>query len=193
MKHVEIIKEEMAFEEFFSIYRAHLKFEHFDGSMSQEVTRYSFEKTDAVAVLVYHISKDAYILVRQFRYPPLHQNVDPWLVEIVAGGVENDENESEAAKREVVEEIGYTPLRLKRITKCYVSPGLMNERVAIFFAEVDESSKVDNGGGAKGEDEDIELTWIPRSESLHWMESQTVGDAKTIIALQWHLFVNREL
>ena len=187
MKHVDIIKEEIVFDQFFSLCRGKLRFEHFDGSMSREVTRYSFEKSDAVAVLVYHVTKDAYILVRQFRYPPVHQKVDPWLTEIVAGGVEEGEKEAEAAKREVVEEIGYNPLRLERICKCYVSPGLMNERVAIFLAEVDETSKVNNGGGAKGEDEDIELTWIPRSEARNWMEGQAVGDAKTIIALQWHL------
>ena len=80
MKQVEIIKEEIAFEEFFSIYRAELKFEHFDGSMSKKVTRYSFQKSDAVAVLVYHVSKDAYVLVRQFRYPPFNHTVDHWLI-----------------------------------------------------------------------------------------------------------------
>ena len=184
---VEIIKEEVPFEEFFKIYKAALKFEHFDGTMSKKVTRYSFEKSDAVAVLIYHISKNAYILVRQFRYPPYHHDIDPWLVEIVAGGKEDNEDDISAAKREVTEETGYTPLRLEKICTCYVSPGLMSERVTIFIAEVDESSKENDGGGAKGEDEDIELLWIPKNDAQSWMEDQKVGDAKTIIALQWHL------
>ena len=183
---VDLISEETPFDEFYKIYKARLRFEHFDGSLSEVVTRYSFEKNDAVAVLIYHRSKDAYILVRQFRYPPVHHHVDPWLTEIVAGGKEESEDESEAAHREVEEETGYKVLRLDRICKCYVSPGLMNERVSIFFAEVDESSRVSNGGGAAGEDEDIELVWIPRAEAMKWMEEQVVGDAKTIIALQWH-------
>ncbi len=187
---VEMISEEIPFDEFFKIYKAQLRFEHFDGSMSEIVTRYNFDKPEAVAVLVYHVTQDAYILVRQFRYPPLRHTVDPWLTEIVAGGRDEVESEMEAAKREVEEEIGYIPLRLEKITTCYVSPGIMSERVAIFLAEVDESSKVNNGGGNKGEDEDIQLVWLLRKDAPAWQESQMVGDAKTIIALQWHL--NRE-
>lgn len=185
---VQLIKEEIPFEEFFKIYKAHLRFEQFDGSMSKEVSRYSFEKSDAVAVLVYHVSKNAYVLVRQFRYPPLHhEDADPWLIEIVAGGKEENEDDVSAAQREVEEETGYKTLHIEKICKCYVSPGLMSERVTIFIADVDESSKTNEGGGAKGEDEDIELIWLPRKEASQWINDQSLGDAKTIIALQWHL------
>ena len=183
---IELINEEVAFDEFFKVYKADLRFEKFDGKMSDKVTRYSFEKSDAVAVLIYHTSKDAYILVRQFRYPPVHHETDPWLVEIVAGGKEDNEHDNDAAMREVEEETGYSPLKLQRICTCYVSPGLMNERVTIFVADIDDTSRRNDGGGASGEDEDIELVWIPRKKANQWMESQQVGDAKTIIALQWH-------
>ncbi len=89
------------------MHRGVLQFQRFDGTMSPEVTRYSFTKWDAVAVLVYHVTKEAYILVRQMRYPPMHHGIDPWLTEIVAGGISPGENEEAAAKRELVEEIGY--------------------------------------------------------------------------------------
>jgi len=184
---VDLIKEEIAFDEFFKIFKADLRFEKFDGTLSERVTRYSFEKNDAIAALVYHREKDAYILVRQFRYPPFHHETDPWLCEIVAGGKEEKESEEDAAKREVEEETGYKVLRLEKICKCYVSPGLMSERVTIFLAEVDDSSRINDGGGVAGEDEDIELVWIPRKEANKWMNAQQVGDAKTIISLQWHL------
>ena len=161
---VEINKEEVLIDEFFSIYKAKLRFEHFDGTMSKEVERFTIQKGDAVAVLVYHIDRKEYILVRQFRYPPVNHYVDPWLTEIVAGGMEDGEDELQAAEREVIEEIGYKPIRLHRITKCYVSPGIMNERVTIFVADVNDESKQNNGGGAKGEDEDIELIWIPQKD-----------------------------
>ena len=67
-----------------------------------------------------------------------------------------------------------------------MSPGILNERIHLFVAYVDESSKINEGGGVKHEDEDIELIWISKSEAMHWLEHQQVGDAKTIIALQWH-------
>ncbi|MGB4847334.1 MAG: NUDIX domain-containing protein [Saprospiraceae bacterium] len=183
---IDIISEETVFDKFFHIRKTRLQFENFDGSMSPDVTRYSFEKSDAIAVLVYHVSKDAYILVRQFRIPLLQHKIDPWMTEIVAGGISDGEDAVTAARREVVEEIGYATLNLEKIYFFYVSPGILNERVHLFFAEVDESSKVNEGGGAKYEDEDIELIWLPRSEAMQWVESQRIGDAKTIIALQWH-------
>src|SRR5687767_1158087 len=51
-------KEETLFDEFFEVRRGVLQFEKFDGSLSPEVTRYSFAKWDAVAILVYHTEKD---------------------------------------------------------------------------------------------------------------------------------------
>ena len=188
-----IHSEEIAFDEFFHILKSRLRFERFDGSMSPEVVRYSFEKSDAIAVLVYHTTRDAYILVRQFRFPLVNHKIDPWMTEIVAGGISSGEDEETAAYREVVEESGYAPVRLEKIKRVYVSPGILNERVTLFLAEVDESSKVNNGGGLKDEDEDIELIWIPRTEAMKWIEEQFIGDAKTIITLQWHAFANSGL
>jgi GDP-mannose pyrophosphatase NudK len=183
---INIIREEIPFDEFFHIRKTHLQFENFDGTMSPDVTRYSFEKSDAIAVLVYHVSKDAYILVRQFRFPLVQHQIDPWMTEIVAGGISAGEDEVTAARREVLEEIGYDTMKLEKISFFYVSPGILNERVHLFFAHVDESSKVNEGGGEENEDEDIELIWLPRSEAMKWVETQRIGDAKTIIALQWH-------
>jgi len=187
---VDILEEETPFKEFFHVRKARLQFEKFDGSMSPEVVRYSFSKWDAVAILVYHRSREAYILVKQMRYPPTHQGVDPWITEIVAGGISPGEDHGDAAKREVIEETGYTPLMMEEIMRFYVSPGIMSERITLFYAEVDESSKYHNGGGVLDEDEDIQLIWIPKPEALSWLRQQTLGDAKTIAAIQWHAYRN---
>ncbi len=183
---IDFISEETPFKEFFHVRKARLRFQRFDGSWSPEVVRYSFSKWDAVAVLVYHVTEEAYILVKQMRYPPVQHDIDPWITEIVAGGISPGEDERAAAEREVLEEIGYTPLRMERITRFYVSPGIMSERITLFYAEVDESTRQHNGGGLLHEDEDIELIRVPRTDAMAWIKKQPVGDAKTIIALQWH-------
>ena len=183
---VEIINEETPFKDFFHVRKARLQFEKFDGTMSPEVVRYSFSKWDAVAALVYHRTMDCYILVKQMRYPPTHQGIDPWMIEIVAGGISPGEDERDAARREIIEEIGYEPLTLEPVMKFYVSPGIMSERIALFYAEVDESSKLHHGGGLQDEDEDIELVWVPKKEARQWLQQQAIGDAKTIIAIQWN-------
>jgi ADP-ribose pyrophosphatase len=189
---IEILTDETPFREFFHVRKARLRFERFDGSMSPEVIRYSFSKWDAVAVLVYQREWDAYLLVRQMRFPPVQHDIDPWITEIVAGGITPGENEQAAAEREVVEETGYRPLSIQRVMKFYVSPGIMSERIALFYAEVDETSKDNEGGGLLHEDEDIELIRVPRSEVMQWIAQQEFGDAKTIVALQWHLNAGRK-
>ena len=42
---------------------------------------------------------------------------------------------------------------IRRITRFYVSPGIMSERITLFYAEVDESSRLNDGGGLLDEDE----------------------------------------
>ncbi len=182
-------KEESLFNEFFEVHRSLLQFQRFDGTMSPEVTRYSFTKWDAVGILVYHTTRESYILVRQMRYPPTHHGIDPWLTEIVAGGISPGEETEVAAFREVVEEIGYEPISIERVMQFYVSPGIMSERITLFYAEVDESSKINEGGGVPHEDEDIQLIWLPKSQVIEWIANQPVGDAKTIAALLWHFKV----
>ena len=182
-------KEESLFNEFFEVHRSLLQFQRFDGTMSPEVTRYSFTKWDAVGILVYHTTRESYILVRQMRYPPTHHGIDPWLTEIVAGGISPGEETEAAAFREVVEEIGYEPISIERVMQFYVSPGIMSERITLFYAEVDESSKINEGGGVPHEDEDIQLIWLPKSQVIEWIANQPVGDAKTIAALLWHFKV----
>jgi len=180
-------KEESLFNEFFEVHRSLLQFQRFDGSLSPEVTRYSFTKWDAVAVLAYHVSKESYILVRQMRYPPTHHGIDPWLTEIVAGGISPGENVEDAARRELIEEVGYDAITFERVMQFYVSPGIMSERITLYYAEVDESSRIHAGGGLLNEDEDIELIWLPKNQVMEWIAQQPIGDAKTIAALLWHL------
>lgn len=182
-----ILREEIPFDDFFHVRKTDLRFENFDGTMSGEVTRYSFEKNDAIAVLVYHTERDAYLLVKQFRFPLVNHNIDPWMIEIVAGGISDGEDVEDAAHREVIEETGYAPLRLEKISFFYVSPGILNERIHLFIGYIDETSKVNDGGGLKSEDEDIELIWIPRNEVMDWLKDQHPADAKTLVAIQWHL------
>ncbi|MBK9103999.1 MAG: NUDIX hydrolase [Saprospiraceae bacterium] len=86
----------------------------------------------------------------------------------------------------MIEEVGYKPLTIERIMRFYVSPGIMSERITLFYAEVDESCKINDGGGLLDEDEDIELIWVPRSEAVQWIASQEIGDSKTIVAMLWH-------
>ena len=71
---------------FFQIEEAHLKYERFDGSMSNELVRLNLRRGDAVAAVVHNRLNDTLIFTEQFRYPTYAKGYG-WILELPAGVV----------------------------------------------------------------------------------------------------------
>jgi len=176
----------------FKLERALLRYEKFDGRMSEEVTRLVFERGDSVAVLLYDRGRDVVILVEQFRYPVyVREGDDGRLLEIVAGIVDQGRSPEVVARSELVEEAGYSLEELEYVTTFYPSPGACSERIHIYLGYLSSAARVGPGGGKLEEGEDIRVHEMPLSEALHLVRQGVIRDAKTIIALQ-HLALRRE-
>src|SRR5207245_10055937 len=106
MKHVEILNQRVVFDDVFKIEEAMLRFERFNGQMSEPVRRLVFERGDAAAALLLNRDTQKVILIEQFRYPT-YKKGPGWLWEVVAGIVDQGEQPQETIRREVREEIGY--------------------------------------------------------------------------------------
>ncbi|MBC7265149.1 MAG: NUDIX domain-containing protein [Chloroflexi bacterium] len=169
---------------FFKIDRAEVSYERFDGRMSPPVTRYVFERGDSVGVLLYHPGRDSVILTEQFRYPAHVHGGPGWLIEIVAGMIEEGSDPLSTAKRELLEEAGYEVQRLEHAATFYLSPGGSSERLHLYIGEVSDGAKIAAGGGIGG-DEDLRVLEVPLSQALDMVRDGRIADAKTIIALQW--------
>ena len=187
--------EDYQFGDQFRIIRATLQYRRFDGQMSDPVTRINFERGDAVGVLLYDPQDDAVILVRQFRYPvyaglaPNEREGDgakqAWLLEIVAGVVDEGRTVKEVANKELLEEAGYEVKGdLQPITTIYPSPGGTSERVHLFLGEVDHRRRTGKGGGVVAEGEDTQVVVLPFGKAMNMVADGGIRDAKTIIALQ---------
>ena len=187
--------EDYSFGELFRVIRATLLYRRFDGQMSHPVTRINFERGDAVGVLLYDPQDDAVILVRQFRYP-VYASLDPderegdgakraWLLEIVAGVVDEGRTVKEVANKELLEEAGYEVKgKLQPITTFYPSPGGTSERVHLFLGEVEHDQRIGKGGGVVAEGEDTQVVVLPFREAVEMVARGEICDAKTIIMLQ---------
>jgi nudix-type nucleoside diphosphatase (YffH/AdpP family) len=169
---------------FFKVDEVKLQYEKFDGSMTPVLTRLNFERGDSVAAIILNIDTRKIILVNQFKYP-VYEKGPGWITEVVAGMVGPGEQPESAIQREIVEESGYQATRLEHISTFYVSPGGSSERIILFYAEVTDSSRCSTGGGLVSEGEDIRLIEIPLSEAWDAIASQTIKDAKSIVALMW--------
>jgi nudix-type nucleoside diphosphatase (YffH/AdpP family) len=184
MKKVNIESSQVIFNDFFKIVETYLSYERFDKRMSPVVRRLNFERGDSVAAIVFNVTSQKVLLVNQFKYPTLEKQPG-WIDEVVAGTLEAGESSEVAIRREIREEIGYEVNQLIYISTFYVSPGGSSERIVLYYAEVDDTGRIADGGGSEDEGEDIKTAEFSLSEIFDSVSSGRIADAKTIIAIMW--------
>lgn len=112
-------------------------------------------------------------LLRNFRFV-----VDETLLELPAGTLEPGEPLEEAAKRELLEETGYTAKTWRYLQFLYASPGVLNEKLHLFVAE-DLTPGLNNPEA----DEQLEPITMRFDEVLQLCLAGGIRDAKTITAI----------
>jgi len=115
------------------------------------------------------------LLVRQYRHA-----AQQYLWELCAGRIDKGEKELGAAKRELLEETGYTATRWKRILTFYASPGFVAETMSIYLAQ-----GLRPGTAQPEEDEVIEIKLFPLSSAVRMVMAGRVHDGKTISGILW--------
>ena len=186
---VTITKRENCFKGFYRLDRLHLRHELFGGGMSTEISRELFVRHDAVCVLPYDAKRDEVVLIEQFRVGALGKVDNPWLIELVAGLIDKDEEPEEVAHREAEEEAGLTFSAMLPITQYFPSPGGSSEYVHLYLGHCDSEGA---GGlhGLEAEGEDIRVTVWSLDDALQAVRDGRIFNAATLIALQW-LALNR--
>jgi ADP-ribose pyrophosphatase len=122
-------------------------------------------------VVIPQIARDRYLLIRQFRFA-----ARGWLWEWPAGGVEKGETLKQAASRELGEEVGLRPKRLKKLLQFFPSPGVSSERMYLYLAQDLVPAK-----GQKDEDEEIEKHEFSLRQIENMIRKGRIVDAKTIL------------
>lgn len=115
------------------------------------------------------------LLERQYRHA-----AKSFLWELPAGRVDEGETELAGAKRELLEETGYTAKSWKRLLHFYVSPGFLDETMTIYLAR-----NLRAGVAQPEADEKIALRFATLSSALRMVRSGSIRDAKTIVGLLW--------
>ena len=144
------------------------------------------ESHDSVAILIYHKVRNSFVLVKQFRPPVYHRNGDGMTIEMCAGLIDKEKSLVQIAKEEIEEECGFdVPLdSIERITKVLSAVGTSGSSQVIYYAEVDESMRVSQGGGI--EDEQIEAVEIPVTEARAFMYDESIGKTVGLMfAFMW--------
>jgi len=141
---------------------------------------------DSVAILIYHTEFDAFILVEQFRPAVYLNNKEGVTLELCAGIVDKPLSLREIAKEEIEEECGYAvpAKKLEKITSFYTSVGFAGSRQVLYYAEVDETMKVSEGGGVDAEL--IEVMTLPVGEAERLIYDEAVAKTPGVMfAFLW--------
>ncbi len=181
---IEITDRELCHDGFFQLERYRLRHELFAGGMSPPLVRELFVRGLATAALLYDPLLDRVVLVEQFRIGALNHPGGAWLLECVAGMVEEGESVEDVIRREAIEEAGCTVTELIRLYEFYPAPGGSSERVALYLAKTD-ASKAEGIYGLDHEGEDIKVHAMTLETALQHIESGEIDSSYTIMALQW--------
>ena len=120
-------------------------------------------------------SEPRVLLERQYRHAARQM-----LWELPAGRIDEGENDLGAAKRELLEETGYSASRWRRILHFYASPGFLAEAMNLYFAR-----GLRPGPAQPEADEVIQVRMVLLSAAVRMVMRGTIKDGKTIAGILW--------
>jgi len=185
-------KKSAGYNGFFKVNVYRLQHRLFAGGWNQPIVRELFERGHAAALLPYDPVRDEIVLVEQFRIGAMETCSTPWLLELVAGIIDEGETAEAMVRREAVEEAGIEVARCEHAISYLVSPGGSTERIEVYVGEVDVS-KASGLHGLADEGEDIRVHVVSREQAYAWLKEGRIDNAASVIALQWLALNHGEL
>ena len=184
-REIECQNTEVLADAYFRYEQLTLRTETFAGTLSPPYKREILRSGPAVVVLLYDPVARQLVLIEQFRVGAYVNNLpSAWILECVAGLVDEGETNEATARREAREETGCEIRRLEFIGAYLSTPGLSDELVSIYVGEVDAA----RAGGVHGhvaEGEDIRTIIFSVEEALAAADHGAVVNIMAQVALLW--------
>lgn len=128
------------------------------------------------AVVILPLFEDGTVLLeRQYRYP-----LERVFIEYPAGKIDEGEDHLSCAKRELLEETGYTATEWQHVCTIHNAIAYSDEHLELFLARglVAGERKLDEG-------EFLDVFKAPLTDMLQWVREGKVTDVKTVIGTFW--------
>lgn len=181
---VELVRQEAIFRGHLKVDKLWLNHGRFDGG-TLSIDREVVYRGDAVCVMPYDPVRDEVVLIEQFRASALFNGDRAWMIEVVAGLIEDGETIEDVGRRELKEESGLEAIgELLPIGMTYSTPGFCCERFHMFCARVD-AAKAGGLHGLDHEHEDIRVFTLPFTKAFAQWEAGKIPNSPAAIGLLW--------
>jgi GDP-mannose pyrophosphatase NudK len=184
IKEITILETELLSDNWYKLRKITYEYTKKDGSKHVQ-SREAYDRGNGATILLYNKEQKTVILTRQFRLPTyVNGNETGMLIEACAGLLDKD-NAEDCIRRETEEETGYKITQVRKVFEAYMSPGSVTELLYFFIAEYSKDMKVASGGGAEGEEENIEVLELDFEKAMQMIGTGEIKDGKTIMLLQY--------
>ncbi|MBO1927973.1 NUDIX domain-containing protein [Thiomicrorhabdus sp. 6S2-11] len=192
-KQLKILDRRSGYQGFFRI--DVLRYQHslYAGGLTIPIERELFGRGQASVLLLYDLQAEKVVLIEQCRAGALGHALQAdneskaWLIEPIAGMIDQDETAEQAAIREAQEEAGVEIAAAEYICQFYPSPGGSDEILHLYASAVDIDQVADYAG-LESDVEDIRVIKMPFGEAKQKLLNGEFNVASTLIALQWLFF-----
>ncbi len=188
---LEIKNSDMVYQGHYKVIRHTLRFKLFDGAWSPWLIREQVTRKAAVAVLLFDPQSQQLLLVEQCRFGLIgEEERSPWMLELVAGLIDEGETMESTARREAWEEAGIVLDTLMPVMRCHPSPGGFSECAEIVYAPISipkhpEKALQNPIFGLGEEGENIRLHTVSLKEAVQLLEAGRITTATAIMGIQW--------
>ncbi len=148
--------------------------------VSENVTLSNGVQTDmdiirhpGAAAIVPMLSNQELMMIKQYRHA-----IGKYIWEIPAGTLNQNESPIACAKREIVEEIGYSANEWEKLGEIIPVPGYSDERIHVFLATDLHPSKQN-----LDDDEVLEVVSVKFNDAMGMIYDGQIQDSKTITSL----------
>lgn len=151
---------------------------------------------DSVAILLYHMQLQSFLVVKQFRPPVFlnNDNNDGFTYELCAGIIDKDKSAKQIAKEEIFEECGYDidVEDIEKVTSFYSNVGVSGSSQTLYFAVIDNTMKINEGGGI--ESEFIEPVFVSIDDAMRFIFDESKPKTPGLMfAFMWFFENKKEL